>query len=120
MKSTRFRMLPWLVAVMIVGMLMAWHTSPAQASSASAGSGPAFYIVKKGDTVSSIAQRFGVTIKALTTANRIPKDNKIYVGQKLRIPTKASPVTATPLPPVSKMPTATPTPSILPTGRPND
>lgn len=120
MKSTRFRMLPWLVAVMIVGMLMAWHTSPASASSASAGSGPVYYIVKKGDSLSSIAQRFGVTIKALTNANRIPKDNKIYVGQKLRIPTKASPVTSTPPAPVSKMPTATPTPSILPTGRPND
>jgi LysM repeat protein len=113
-------MLTWLVFVIIVGMLMPWHTNPVQASSPSAGSGPASYIVKKGDTVSSIAQRFGVTVKAIMDANGLRKANRIYVGQKLRIPTKASPATSTPAAPVSKMPTATPTPSILPTGRPND
>ncbi len=120
MKSTRFRMLPWLVSVMIVGMLLPWHTSAVQASSPSAGSGPAYYIVKKGDTVSSIAQRFGVTSRALMDANSIRNPNRIQIGQRLRIPAKASVATPTPRAPGAKMPTATPLPSILPTGRPND
>lgn len=44
------------------------------------------YIVQEGDTLSAIAQRFGVTTAALQEANGIEDPNTIYVGQQLVIP----------------------------------
>ncbi|TWK39685.1 hypothetical protein CHCC20347_4441 [Bacillus paralicheniformis] len=43
------------------------------------------YTVKKGDTLSEIAQKYGTTVKALQSLNNIKDPNKIYVGQKLKI-----------------------------------
>jgi len=44
------------------------------------------YKVQPGDTLSSIAQRFGVSLQDLMTANGITDPDAIYVGQVLRIP----------------------------------
>ena len=44
------------------------------------------YVVQAGDTLFSIALRFGVTTWALQVANDIPNENQIYVGQELKIP----------------------------------
>ncbi len=44
------------------------------------------YQVQPGDTLSSIAQRFGISIQALMEANGITDPDQIYVGQLLRIP----------------------------------
>lgn len=120
MKPARNRLLPWLIAVMIVGMFMPWHAIPAQANSTSAGTGPVYHVVKKGDTLAGIAKKYGVTLQALMSQNKLKNANKIYVGQKLRIPPK--PVSATPPAPIvaAPIPTATPLPVILPTGRPNN
>lgn len=46
------------------------------------------YIVKKGDNLSAIARRYGTTVQALVADNGIANHNKIFVGQKLRIPGK--------------------------------
>jgi LysM repeat protein len=43
------------------------------------------YTVKKGDTLSAIAQRYGTTVKAIAAENKISNVNVIRVGQKLRI-----------------------------------
>nr|WP_223837387.1 LysM domain-containing protein [Bacillus swezeyi] len=43
------------------------------------------YIVKKGDTLSGIAQKYNTTVKALQSLNGIKDANKIYVGQKLKV-----------------------------------
>lgn len=43
------------------------------------------YIVQAGDTLSSIAQRYGTTYQELARKNNISNPNKIYVGQKLVI-----------------------------------
>lgn len=53
-----------------------------------AGAKPAraLYQVQPGDTLSSIAQRFGVTLEALMEANGITDPDQIYAGQILRIP----------------------------------
>jgi LysM repeat protein len=53
---------------------------------ASAQSGQAYYIVAPGDTLSRIAQRFGVSLWDLAAVNHIPNPNHIYVGQQLIIP----------------------------------
>ncbi len=44
------------------------------------------YVVKPGDTLYSIARRFGTTVSAIAQANNITDVNQIYVGQKLVIP----------------------------------
>lgn len=43
------------------------------------------YTVKKGDTLSGIAQKYKTTVKALQSLNNIKDANKIYIGQKLLI-----------------------------------
>lgn len=43
------------------------------------------YTVKKGDTLSHIAKRYGTTYQYLAKINNIPNPNLIYVGQKIII-----------------------------------
>lgn len=43
------------------------------------------YIVKRGDTLSAIARKYGVDHKELAKYNAISDPNLIYVGQKIRI-----------------------------------
>lgn len=58
------------------------------------------YVVRKGDTLNSIAARFGVSTAALARANSIANPNLIYLGQRLVIPGKAvaAPQPAAPAP----------------------
>lgn len=44
-----------------------------------------YYTVKKGDTLSGIAKKYGTTWQALKKLNGIKDANKIYVGQKIKI-----------------------------------
>lgn len=44
------------------------------------------YVVQLGDTLSSIAKKFGVSVNAIIDANSISNPNRIYVGQELAIP----------------------------------
>lgn len=48
-----------------------------------------YYTVAQGDTISSIAQRFGVEWQEIATANGV-KDTLIYAGQTLLIPDESS------------------------------
>ena len=53
------------------------------------------YEVQAGDTVYSIARRFGTTVDAIVVANNLADASQIYAGQVLIIPTGAGP-TSTP------------------------
>ncbi len=44
------------------------------------------YVVQKGDTLLSIARRYGLTVKQLQAANNIANPDRIAIGQKLVIP----------------------------------
>ncbi len=44
------------------------------------------YVVQPGDTLYSIAVRFGTTVHALVVANNLPSPDMIYVGQILNVP----------------------------------
>jgi LysM repeat protein len=59
------------------------------ASTADAGAAGQTYSVKSGDSLTKIAGEFGVSVKALRSANNL-KTDKIVVGQKLKIPAKSS------------------------------
>ena len=67
----------------------------------SSGSGPVnptIYIVQWGDTLYSIARRFGTTWQALAAINGLRNPSLLYVGQRLIIPGSVSPG-PTPTPP---------------------
>jgi LysM repeat protein len=69
-------------------------TVPGAAAGASSGAAVAVptagqaktYTVQRGDTLLSIARRFGLTVKQLQAANNISNPDRIYPGQKLAIP----------------------------------
>ena len=44
-----------------------------------------YYIVKKGDTLTAIAKKYGTNYKAIAKLNNLADPNKIKVGQKLKI-----------------------------------
>ncbi len=52
------------------------------------------YIVMPGDTLSQIAQRFGLSTQELLAANGLPNANFVWVGQRLRIKGGGSAATA--------------------------
>ncbi|MBI1294315.1 LysM peptidoglycan-binding domain-containing protein [bacterium] len=56
------------------------------------------YVVQRGDTLFSIARRFGTTVAELSRLNGITNPNLIRVGQRLRIPTRPTTPTPTPTP----------------------
>ncbi|MBZ0287051.1 MAG: LysM peptidoglycan-binding domain-containing protein [Anaerolineae bacterium] len=47
---------------------------------------PQSYVVKQGDTLFSIAMRYGTTVQVIQTANKLANPNAIYAGQTLTIP----------------------------------
>lgn len=57
------------------------------------------YTVVSGDTLSTIAKRYGITLRELIEANDIEDPNFIRVGQKLVIPGIVKPPKPTPTPP---------------------
>ncbi len=52
--------------------------------------GSIYHEVKKGETVSSIAKAYGVSISQVLDANNLKPNDSIYPGQKLRIPSSLS------------------------------
>ncbi len=57
------------------------------------------HVVNYGETLFSIARRYGTTVQAIASENGIVNPSLIYAGQVLRIPTPgAQPQTPTPLP----------------------
>ena len=47
-----------------------------------------YYVVKKGDTMSSIARAHGISLKQLADYNNIKNVNSVSIGHKLKIPPK--------------------------------
>lgn len=45
-----------------------------------------WYTVRAGDSLYTIAQRYGVSVQQLIAANNIPPNNALYIGQLLYIP----------------------------------
>lgn len=47
---------------------------------------PTTYKIQPGDSLSSIAQKFGITVDDIVKANNIENANEIYAGQEIIIP----------------------------------
>jgi LysM repeat protein len=87
-------------------------TPSTAAATADTGATGATYTVKSGDTLSKIAKRNGISLRALRAANSLSTDH-IKVGQKLTIPAKAEAAAAAPAAPTpdtSVPPASTPAP----------
>lgn len=61
------------------------------APDAGAAQGVTVYTVKKGDTLSRIAAKYGTTYQAIAAFNGIKNPNVIRVGQKIKIPASTAP-----------------------------
>ncbi len=82
--------------------------TPAPTATQAPPATPTIYIVQAGDTLGSIAARFGVTVNAIMAANGLTNPNVLSAGESLTIPA-----------PGSAPPTAQPGPaSLLPTNPP--
>jgi len=109
------------VAALLLGALTAAAAMGGSAASSHAGTaqspsatptldGAARHVVRSGETLRMIAQRYGVGILQLVAANGIVNPDRIYVGQSLRIPGQGQP-TAAPPQPTPSLPTPASYPS---------
>lgn len=57
----------------------------AVASAAALATTPGTHVVKKGDTLFSIARQYGVSVAGLQRANGLASSGRIYVGQRLKL-----------------------------------
>lgn len=92
-------------AIVLLVALCAGGSVSAQTSATATAPINQRYIVQAGDNLSRIAQRFGVSMSAIMSANGITDPNVIRLGQELIIPVAGS-ATGSPIPTVS--PTTTP------------
>lgn len=81
----------WVVAANVVGSVPVRSLAPTDGSvyapsPPAAPAGPRVHVVRRGETLSSIARRYGVNLFALAAANGIVNINRIYAGQRLVIP----------------------------------
>lgn len=60
---------------------------PTQPSTSSGQTGTIVHTVQRGETLSSIARRYGTTWQAIAEANSLVNPSQIYAGQQLKIPT---------------------------------
>ena len=71
------------------------------------------YLVQNGETLSTIADRLGISTSALTEANGLEESATIYAGQMIRIPGTTAPVVERE--DASVMPALATAPTIIPT-----
>lgn len=76
-----------LLVMLSAGMLLT--TSPVRASKL--GEGSVIHVVAWGETLFSIARRYGTSVEAISAANGIADPTHIYAGQQLTIPTTNAP-----------------------------
>jgi N-acetylmuramoyl-L-alanine amidase len=75
----------------LVGALLLASTEVQASASTAATAATRTYVVKRADNLSGVAQRFGVTLHALTGANGITTASVIHPGQILKIPPTTPP-----------------------------
>ena len=72
-----------------VAMAALTYAGQAATTAGAAKTGNQTYVVRPGDTLSSIAAKYGTTYGALARANHLRNANVVVIGQKLTIPAGA-------------------------------
>lgn len=97
--QSHYRALPigrrWAWPVLVAMVVLLGGLPPAPAAAAPSAD-QTVYVVRSGDTLGSIAARFGVSVSAIARANNITNPNRIYVGQRLVIPGVSAPPSVPP------------------------
>lgn len=70
-----------LIVAFVVGFVL-----PATADAAPPAQGPSYHVVRPGENLSSIASRYGYSVRQLVVANNLRNPNYIYAGQTLYLP----------------------------------
>jgi LysM repeat protein len=76
------------VAGMIAVLVLSLAAQPAHAQTQ-------IHVVRRGETLSAIAARYGTTPQSIVQLNGLPNPNYIYAGQRLKIPSGGSPAATT-------------------------
>ena len=81
------------LVIRLFGVLLVASTLmfPVGALAAPQATGETVHIVQWGETLSLIADRYGVSVQAIMAANGLDDPDMIYVGQRLVIPTHGGP-----------------------------
>lgn len=79
-------MTKWLPRLIQICLLIACLAVGAVAPALAQSTPDVIYVVQAGDTLSSIARRYGLNMIQLATANGVINPNLIYVGQRLKVP----------------------------------
>lgn len=112
------RVIIFFLAAALLGAFSLTVIAPAEAS------GPQWIVVNSGDTLFSIAVRYGTSVDALMRANNLPNPNFVYSGQRLLIPlgNPVGPAPAAPQQPApaQPQPAAPQASSVFYTVRPGD
>ena len=86
-----------LSGVVVVSAAAAPPATPTPTGAPPTAAGPRVHEVRRGDTLSSLARRYGVTVAAMVAANHLPSERvKLKLGQRLVIPAIGSAVAAEP------------------------
>ena len=85
MKTSKSKMRSIGIFALVLVMLMS-AILPLSAAGSAIDEAMGTYIVKQGDTLSSIAAAHGTTVSDIVTTNGISASAELYVGQKLDIP----------------------------------
>ena len=75
-----------MIAVLVLVALLSVFVLPASASAASCK----WHTVQRGQNLTQIARKFGVSVSSITRANNIKNANLVYRGQRLCIPQKSA------------------------------
>jgi N-acetylmuramoyl-L-alanine amidase len=86
-------------SVIYPGQVLKLSGAAAAAPVASQPAATGSYTVQRGDTISAIAKRHGVSANAMLSANGLGWSSIIYPGQKLALPLKAVAASSTPAAP---------------------
>jgi LysM repeat protein len=60
-------------------------STPVTASTATTSGRPAYYRIRRGDTLGAVAERFHTTVEQLQALNRGVDPTSLYIGQRLRV-----------------------------------